>query len=330
MKVLYAFGAVAGLVVLGLAGASVGAFRILLGVVVPYVALLLFLGGVAYRVLRWARTPVPFRIPTTCGEQRSLPWIKPARLENPSTTLGVMGRMALEILLFRSLFRNTKTELRSGPKLVYGEQKWLWLAALAFHWSFLIILLRHLRFFLQPVPNWVLKLEGADAFFQVGTPLLYLTDVIVLGALAYLLYRRFADAQVAYMSLTADYFALFLLLGLTASGVLMRYFTRIDVERVKELALGLVTFAPVVPREVGSVFFVHLLLVSALIAYLPFSKLAHMPGILLSPTRNLANNNRMRRHVNPWDYPVNVHTYEEWEEEFRDKIVAAGLPLEGG
>jgi nitrate reductase gamma subunit len=330
MKMLYALGAVVVLVVLGLAGASVGALRILLGVVVPYLALVLFLGGLTYRVLGWARTPVPFRIPTTCGEQRSLAWIKPARLENPSTTLGVIGRMALEILLFRSLFRNTKTELRSGPKLVYAEQKWLWLAALAFHWSFLIILLRHIRFFMEPAPGWVLKLQAMDAFFQVGTPEVYLTDVIVIGALGYLLYRRFADAQVSYTSLAADYFALFLLLGLVISGILMRYFTRVDLERVKELALGLVTFTPVVSREVGSVFFVHLLLLSALIAYFPFSKLVHMPGIFLSPTRNLANNNRMKRHINPWDYPVNVHTYREWEEEFREKIVAAGLPLEGG
>ena len=330
MKAIYALAAVVGLVVLGLVGASVVPLRFVVGAAVPYLALVLFLGGLTYRVLRWAWRPVPFRIPTTCGEQRSLPWIKRARLENPSTTLGVIGRMALEILLFRSLFRNTKTELRAGPKLTYGEQKWLWLAALAFHWSFLIILLRHLRFFMEPVPAWVLKLQAVDAFFQVGTPELYLTDVIIIGALGYLLYRRFADAQVAYTSLAADYLALFLLLGLAVSGILMRYFTRIDVERVKELALGLVTFAPVVPREVGSLFFVHLLLLSALIAYFPFSKLAHMPGIFLSPTRNLANNNRMRRHINPWDYPVNVHTYQEWEEEYREKIVAAGLPLEGG
>ena len=54
----------------------------------------------------------------------------------------------------------------------------------------------------------------------------------------------------------------------------------------------------------------------------------HMGGVFLSPTRNLANNSRMRRHVNPWNYPVKVHTYEEWEEEFRDKMKAAGLPLE--
>mgnify|MGYP000589277034 CR=1 FL=1 len=69
-------------------------------------------------------------------------------------------------------------------------------------------------------------------------------------------------------------------------------------------------------------------LVAALMLVFPFSKLLHMGGIFLSPTRNLANNNRMKRHVNPWDYPVKVHTYPEWEEEFHDKIVAAGLPLD--
>jgi nitrate reductase gamma subunit len=76
------------------------------------------------------------------------------------------------------------------------------------------------------------------------------------------------------------------------------------------------------------VFMVHLLLVSTLAAYLPFSKLMHMGGIFLSPTRNLANNNRSQRHINPWNYPVKTHTYQEWEDEFREKIVTAGLPLE--
>ena len=81
-------------------------------------------------------------------------------------------------------------------------------------------------------------------------------------------------------------------------------------------------------RRLSAVVLVHLLLVSTLAAYFPFSKLMHMGGVFLSPTRNLANNNRSKRHVNPWNYPVKTHTYEEWEEEFHDKIKAAGLPLE--
>lgn len=53
-----------------------------------------------------------------------------------------------------------------------------------------------------------------------------------------------------------------------------------------------------------------------------------MAGIFLSPTRNLSNNSRMKRHINPWDYPVKVHTYEEYEDEFRELMIEAGLPVE--
>ena len=60
---------------------------------------------------------------------------------------------------------------------------------------------------------------------------------------------------------------------------------------------------------------VHLLLVSVLAAYFPFSKLMHIGGVFLSPTRNLANNNRSQRHINPWNYPVKTHSYAEWEED---------------
>jgi hypothetical protein len=54
----------------------------------------------------------------------------------------------------------------------------------------------------------------------------------------------------------------------------------------------------------------------------------HLGGIFLSPTRNLSNNNRIVRHVNPWNYPVKTHTYDEYEEEFRDKMVEVGIPVE--
>jgi [DsrC]-trisulfide reductase subunit M len=313
---------------LAYAGALAAGTRVLLGEILPYAAMLLFLGGIVYRVLKWANAPVPFHIPTTCGQQKSLPWIRTSRLESPFTKAQTVLRMAVEILLFRSLFRNSRAELREGPRLAYAENKLLWLGALAFHWSLLIILLRHLRYFLEPVPAFVSMLEAADGFFQISAPGLLVTDVVVLLALVYLLQRRFTDAPIHYISLLGDYFALFLLLGITGSGVLMRYFFRVDLERVKELALGLVTFSPRVPAEVGPLFFVHLTLVSVLLAYFPFSKLVHMGGIFLSPTRNLANNSRAVRHVNPWDYPVKVHTYQEWEEEFHDKIKAAGLPLE--
>jgi nitrate reductase gamma subunit len=257
-----------------------------------------------------------------------LPWIKASALDNPSTTAGVIGRMALEILLFRSLFRNTRLELHQGSRLAYHWEKWLWLGGLLFHWSMLLVVLRHLRFFTEPVPGFVTLLADLDGFFRFGLQGLYISGVTFLVAVTYLFLRRVLIPQLRYISLPADYIPLFLLLGIGSTGILMRYFYRVDVTAVKELTMGLVTLQPVVPDGLGMLFFIHLFLVSVLAAYFPFSKLVHMGGIFLSPTRNLPNDSRARRHINPWNYPVPVHTYEEYEEEFRDKMKLAGLPVE--
>jgi nitrate reductase gamma subunit len=108
----------------------------------------------------------------------------------------------------------------------------------------------------------------------------------------------------------------------------MRHLYKVDVVSIKKLAMGIVAFQPNVPEGIGSIFFVHLFLVSVLFSYFPFSKLMHLGGVFMSPTRNMANDNRARRHVNPWNYEVHTHTYEEYEDEFRDVMREAGLPLE--
>lgn len=296
------------------------------GVIIPYVAIAIFILGFIHRVLEWARSPVPFHIPTTCGQQKSLPWIRASNFESPYNTVGVIGRMMGEVLLFRSLFRNTKAEVHEkAQKLVYRGNKYLWLGALAFHWSLLIILFRHVRFFVEPVPSAILLVQDIDGIFQLVVPTLYVTSLVILIALSYLFLRRVVHPQIRYISLPSDYFAVLLLLSVALSGVLMRYFYKVDLVKVKELAMGLVSFSPVVPEGIGLPFYIHLFLVSVLAAYFPFSKLMHMPGVFLSPTRNLKNDSRMRRHVNPWNYPVKLHTYPEWENENRAALEEVGL-----
>jgi nitrate reductase gamma subunit len=327
MRVVWSFLLVGALALLAFGGAQAGGEAVF-GIVLPYLSIAVFLVGITIRVVGWARSPVPFRIPTTCGQQRSLTSIEPARFENPSTGFGAAMRTLGEVLLFRSLFRNTRAELRDGTRLLHSADKWLWAGAIAFHYSFLLIFLRHYRFFFSPVPAVLTWLERMDAFFQVGLPFVYITDVSLVVALGFLLWRRVGDARVRYISLPADYFPLALLLGIAASGVLLRYVSRVDLAAVKGLALGLIAFHPEIPKEAGAFFYVHLCLVSVLFAYFPFSKLVHMAGVFLSPTRNLANDNRKRRHVNPWNPPIVGHTYAEWEKEFHEKLVAAGLPLD--
>jgi len=327
MKMLVPLAAVIVLIIIALAGVEATGMQALFGIAIPYIALIVFVVGMIYRVMDWAKSPVPFKIPTTCGQQQSLPWIKQGKIENPSTCFHTFIRMALEVFLFRSLFRNLKTEMKDG-KVVYGSDKWLWLFALIFHYSFLVVLLRHIRFFVLEVPFVIEIIEALDSFFQVGVPLLYITGVSLLAGALFLFIRRIAIPQVRYISLPADYFPLFMIIAIAITGILMRYFIKVDVVAVKNLTIGLVTFNPTVPEGIGSIFYVHLFLVCVLFAYFPFSKLVHMGGVFLSPTRNLANDSRMVRHINPWNYPVHVHTYEEYEDEFRDKMKKAGIPVE--
>ncbi len=328
MNVLYSLLLVLALVVIPLIGAGALGWHTLFGVFIPLIAVTVFVIGFIYRVMDWGRSAVPFRIPTTGGQQQTMSWIKQSKLDNPSTTAGTVGRMILEILLFRSLFRNTRVQLYDGPKLSYGSSKWLWLGAIAFHYSFFVILARHMRFFTEPVPLPFEWLDKLDSILQVGVPTLYLTEIVILAALAYLFLRRVVVPQLRYISLPSDYFPLFLILAIVISGILMRYFIRTDIMDIKTLSMGLTTLNFTVPEGIGVIFYIHLFLVSALLVYFPMSKLMHLGGVFLSPTRNLANNNRMQRHVNPWNYPVKVHTYEEWENEYREQIKEAGLPVE--
>jgi nitrate reductase gamma subunit len=332
MKYIFPMAAVIALVLFAWIGSKIPGMQYLFGVLVPYAAFATFVIGFCYRVVQWAKSPVPFRIPTTCGQEYSLPWIKHNKLESPVNTSQVVARMFLEIFLFRSLWRNTKAEVHDGPKLTYESSKWLWLFGILFHYSFLVIILRHMRLFLDPVPGFIVVVEFIDSILQIGAPTMYLTDVTIVLALLLLFGRRLVNRQVKYISLANDYFPLFLIFAIVVSGILMRFFLRTDVDivSIKRLAVGLATFQPAILNDISSIFYIHLFLVSTLLAYFPYSKLMHLGGVFMSPTRNLANNSRMVRHINPWNPDIKPHSYAGYEDEFREFMVANDIPVEKG
>ncbi len=328
-----ALAAIVVIFVIGWIGALIG-LQYLLGVILPCIAFLIFLIGFVWRIVNWAKSPVPFAIPTTGGQEKSLDWIKPARLDSPTTTMGLLGRMFLEIFTFRSLFRNTRavrTEIDGTPRITYYSSKWLWLFALIFHYSMLMIIIRHARFFFEPVPLVINILEFADGIFQIGVPRFFLTNALIVGALLFLLLRRVMAENLKYISLPADYFALFLLLAIVLSGMCMRYMDKVDIATVKVVLMGAVTFDfPTFEqmRQIGAIFYIHITFVSALLIYFPYSKLMHMGGVFLSPTRNMKVNTRQVRHVNPWNPPKKFHTYAAYEDDFRELMEEAGLPVD--
>jgi len=334
-KYMFSFIAVLALFLIAWAGVSIG-LQWIFGVAIPYLAVLVFVVGFVRKVLGWSQSAVPFAIPTTGGQAKSFPWIKDARFDNPSSTFGVFMRMVFEVLTFRSLFRNTRMKLKEG-KLVYQLEIFLWVGALAFHYAFLTVLFRHTRLFLEPVPWCVQLVETIDSFFRIeiiypqfqfGLPDVYLSGLVLFAAVIYLTVRRIVIPSVRYISLASDFFPLILIFGIAFTGIMMRYVTKIDLAAAKQLTMGLVTLHPTVPEGIGAIFYIHVFFVSVLLAYFPYSKLMHLGGIFLSPTRNMLGNTRAYRHVNPWNYPVHIHTYEEYEEEFREKMVEAGLPVD--
>ncbi len=330
MKYAFSFLAVIALILIAWLGSQIPGMPYLFGVALPYLAMMIFLGGCVYKVVQWAKSPVPFAIQTTCGQGKSLDFIKHNRLEAPSTNAEVLARMFLEVVTFRSLFRNTKSEIYDGPQITYESSKWLWVFALIFHYSFLSIVVRHLRLFLDPVPAWIGWWEFIDGMWEVGAPTWYMSDVGLVAGCLLLFSRRLITRHVRYISLMNDYFPLVLIFAIAITGILMRFFLRtdIDIVNIKQLTVGLVSLAPTIGAKIGSIFYIHVFLVCILLAYFPFSKLMHFAGVFLSPTRNLKNNSRAVRHENPWNPRILPHSYAGYEDDFREFMVDAGIPVE--
>lgn len=267
-----------------------------------YAAFVIFVVGFISRVVKWANIPVPVNIVTTGS----------GYLNNPKSRTAAAIRVASEVLVFRSLFKNTKYDLVTH---VNKSNRFLWLGAITFHVCFIVILIRHTRLFVQPVPSFVVNIHMLDTITADS-----ITGLLIIAALSYLLVRRLVFPEMKYISILSDYFALLLLLSIVITGNLMKYFVRVDVATAKQLMLGVFTFSPI-SGDVHWLFGLHLLSVSLLLAYFPFSKLMHAPGVLFSPTRNQVNDPRTRKHVNPWGYPVKAEPWSVYREKYDSQEV---------
>jgi len=224
-----------------------------------YFAAAVFAVGLAYRIRLYARTPAPLKIPTT-----------PA----PVTKTGVVARMAKEVVFFESLFK---------------ASKWTWLFGWIFHFAMLLVLLRHLRYFTEPVWLWVRWVQ----------PLGLYAGFAMVAGLAGLWIRRLAVERVRYISAPSDHLMLLLLIGIAGTGLMMKYVAHTDILSLKAFVLGLIYF-DWQPIPADPVLLVHLSLVLVLMIIFPFSKLLHAPGLFFSPSRNQVDNPREKRHLAPW------------------------------
>ena len=221
-----------------------------------YIAALVLVVGLVYKIVDYSRTPVPLKIPTT-----------PA----PTTRSGVIYRMAKEVVVFESLFK---------------ANKWIWVFGWLFHFGLLLVLLRHLRYFTEPVWFWV------DIVQPFGK---YASFILMIG-MAGLLARRFLVDRVRYISTPSDYLMLVLLLAIGASGMLMTFVVHTDIVALKAFFMGLM-YLDVQPLPSDPILLIHLAMVAFLMLIFPISKLLHAPGLFFSPTRNQVDNPREKRHA---------------------------------
>ena len=224
-----------------------------------YFATGVFVIGLAVKIRSYAKTPAPLKIATT-----------PA----PVTTGGVSLRMAREVVFFESLFKSSK---------------WTWVFGWTFHFALLLVVLRHLRYFQEPVwmPIVLIQPFGTYAGFAL------------VAALGGLWARRWLVDRVRYISTPSDHLMLALLIAIGLTGMAMRFVAHTDIVAVKVFVLGLMRF-DWQPVPADPVLLIHLALVAGLIIVFPISKLLHAPGLFFSPTRNQADNAREVRHVSAW------------------------------
>jgi nitrate reductase gamma subunit len=225
------------------------------------VATLVLIVGLAIKIAQYARTPAPLKIATT-----------PA----PTTKSGVVLRMFREVVFFESLFKGTK---------------WTWLFSWAFHMGLALVLVRHLRYFVDPswVPGTVwLMIELVQPFGK------YAGFAMALGLGGLFLRRIFVD-RVRYISAPSDYLMLILLMLIGSSGLMMSFVAHTDIVAIKQFFTFGGGSLPADPALM-----VHLLLVALLMIIFPFSKLLHVPGVFFSPSRNQVDNPREQRHIAPW------------------------------
>lgn len=224
-----------------------------------YLSATLLVAGVAWKLRGYLRTPAPLQIPTT-----------PA----PTTRRGVALRMAREVVFFESLFRSSK---------------WTWIFGWTFHAALFVVLVRHLRYFQQPVWEPVVMVQAVGAY----------AGFAMVAGLAGLWARRWLVDRVRYVSTPSDHLHLALLLAIGVTGLSMRFFRHTDIVAVKAFALGLLRF-DLQPLPADAPLLIHLALVALLLAIFPISKLMHGPALFFSPTRNQADTARERRHLAPW------------------------------
>jgi len=225
-----------------------------IGQVLPYIAATVFIGGMAWRLTSWLKTPAPYPIT-----------LFPA----PTSSIARFGAIGRELLFFSSLRR--------------GDQG-LWIWAWLMHISLAMIIAGHIVGIYYLTHQFTLIGLSEAASSSLSASLGTVSGVGFFAALVVLFYRRTAIPEVKRLSDPADYFELLLLMTIVVTGMHMRVTSlaeEVNLVDIRTYLGGLLALRPV-PIPEQWIFVSHFFLVNVLLIYLPFSKMVHMAGFFVN------------------------------------------------
>lgn len=222
--------------------------EILIGRVLPFVTLAVFVLGLVWRLRRWSRAPVANVA------------LYPAASNQSELIKKVLG----EVAWFSSLRHDNRE---------------LWRKTWAFHATLIVILVGHLRLMFAWPDGLLGVAMGPEGIDQLSKWAGGAFGIVALVACIMLLTRRLFRPRVREISSGEDFGVLILLLCILMTGNGLRFLMHYDVgvTRAYFASFFLGSEAPQNPQFLLHFFFVQLLLM-----YLPFGKFLHIPGVFYS------------------------------------------------
>jgi nitrate reductase gamma subunit len=229
------------------------AIEFILTYITPYIAVVVFVGGLIYQFYRWRnKSSVPAHL---------------SLFPRPESRLGRLVDALVDMFTLKGLFKVNKL---------------LWIGAFVMHVGLLLLLLGHIRvvtdfYFLWDWINWgEEELHTFSAVAGITAGLLFMLPLF------YLLARRWGGS-VKFLSTPEDYFVLVLLIAVAITGNHMRFVLEVDQHAMREFMQGLFKFSwNPLPESVGISFIWHFALVQLLMIYFPFGKLLHTIGAIFN------------------------------------------------
>jgi nitrate reductase gamma subunit len=229
--------------------------RLIVGGVLPYVAVTVFVVAMVWRVRSWRKAPSP---PMTL-----FPAPPPDQGANTKNTL-------MEAMLFKSLFKGDRT---------------LWFMAWGFHAVLALIFIGHIRV-VSNVDRVLMSAGMTEAGIQTmsggagGA-----AGILILAAAVLLFARRMTVPRVREITGLPDLFALALIGAILVTGNVMRFGgEHFDLALTREYFANLITFQGVGDAAIlqNGAFLIHMGLAFLLLMYIPFSKILHFGGIFFT------------------------------------------------